>query len=696
MTHEDQKEAHNAQATAQQREQVPRQKVRRRRRRGTERAPGHNRRPRAPLAALALAAAAILASAGAVAVQTVAAVPADAVLHDTTRLYVGSLGTPGLTVVNPTTDTVTGTIALPAVTPSVVASPDGAKLYARTTENGDVYVVDTATGQLVETLVTSAGWLHAPSGIAISRDGALLALPGGQPYGVQPPGDYNCSVWLVETATGVERQLTWPSGAPRSCWAWGAAFSPDGSRLYVSDHAGNRFFEVDATTGALLRTLSEATNPHQIENNPTAVTVSPDGTRVFLSFDNPRSIQLASVVQIASDRANLEVVGRYTSQTVSGALFGVAGLALSPDGARVYGGAGVSQYAAVIDATTTNQASAVPTGAGYQGLSDASITPDGSTVYFSAAALGQGAPLTVYDSATGAVRGTVPLPGVALAGGIAMTPAQAPTAAIEAPAATLGSPVTFDASASTGSGGVAIVSYDWSFGDGTTQTTDTPTVEHTYGETGAFDVQVTVTDELGVSTTVLHDGTQVLRNGGPTATATTTVDVQPAPATEHTVTFDPNGGTGTMDPQTASDPTALTPNAFTRDDFTFDGWNTAADGSGTAYADGEEFAFDADAVLYAQWTESGNGDSDADPGPPPPGGNGEDPEPPSTGANGPTPPPATTGTHQRTGAKGGGWLTTTGSSFSWPVAGAAAVVLIGAGVAGMTLARRKRRGDQTR
>jgi uncharacterized repeat protein (TIGR02543 family) len=69
-----------------------------------------------------------------------------------------------------------------------------------------------------------------------------------------------------------------------------------------------------------------------------------------------------------------------------------------------------------------------------------------------------------------------------------------------------------------------------------------------------------------------------------------------------TVTFDANGGTGTMANQTASVSTPLTANAFTRAGFTFSGWNTAANGSGTAYADGANFPFTANATLYAQWT----------------------------------------------------------------------------------------------
>ena len=70
----------------------------------------------------------------------------------------------------------------------------------------------------------------------------------------------------------------------------------------------------------------------------------------------------------------------------------------------------------------------------------------------------------------------------------------------------------------------------------------------------------------------------------------------------HTVTFNANGGTGSMSPQTASAPTALTLNAFTQSGYTFSGWNTLANGTGTAYTDGATYSFAADITLYAQWT----------------------------------------------------------------------------------------------
>ena len=71
-----------------------------------------------------------------------------------------------------------------------------------------------------------------------------------------------------------------------------------------------------------------------------------------------------------------------------------------------------------------------------------------------------------------------------------------------------------------------------------------------------------------------------------------------------TVTFNANGGTGTMAPQTFATGVAqaLTANAFTKGNYPFNGWNTAADGSGTDYANMQEITISANITLYAQWS----------------------------------------------------------------------------------------------
>ena len=77
---------------------------------------------------------------------------------------------------------------------------------------------------------------------------------------------------------------------------------------------------------------------------------------------------------------------------------------------------------------------------------------------------------------------------------------------------------------------------------------------------------------------------------------------------EYTVTFDSNTGTGTMPDQIVSYnvTTPLNANTFTKTDYVFTGWNTKANGTGTAYAPGASITNLGDIILYAQWIESTN------------------------------------------------------------------------------------------
>ncbi len=93
-----------------------------------------------------------------------------------------------------------------------------------------------------------------------------------------------------------------------------------------------------------------------------------------------------------------------------------------------------------------------------------------------------------------------------------------------------------------------------------------------------------------------------------------------------TISFDANGGSEIMASQSFSFTDlskTLTSNAFTREGHTFTGWNTSADGTGTAYSDGETITDEnwaaGNITLYAQWqintysvTFKSNGGDDVD------------------------------------------------------------------------------------
>lgn len=92
---------------------------------------------------------------------------------------------------------------------------------------------------------------------------------------------------------------------------------------------------------------------------------------------------------------------------------------------------------------------------------------------------------------------------------------------------------------------------------------------------------------------------------GKTYTDTKTEEISIKP---FTVTFDANGGTGSMGSQTFTYGTAqaLSMNQFTRNGYAFNGWNTKKTGGGDAFADGASLVNYAPAsgtsvILYAQW-----------------------------------------------------------------------------------------------
>ncbi len=134
-------------------------------------------------------------------------------------------------------------------------------------------------------------------------------------------------------------------------------------------------------------------------------------------------------------------------------------------------------------------------------------------------------------------------------------------------------------------------------------------------------------------TDVYYAGTQAEWNKitfrtGNTFLYIATIHYGSTPAT-YTVAYDANGGTGTPSTQTKTENVSLTlssikpTKSYTLQynaaggsvtpatktvSCTFRNWNTAQNGSGTAYAPGASYTANADATLYAQWTNPAAGE----------------------------------------------------------------------------------------
>ena len=76
---------------------------------------------------------------------------------------------------------------------------------------------------------------------------------------------------------------------------------------------------------------------------------------------------------------------------------------------------------------------------------------------------------------------------------------------------------------------------------------------------------------------------------------------------QYTITYNSNGGTGSMESTEDAGSITLSANSYTKTDYTFIGWATSqdnADAGTVAYADKAEYTLSEDVTLYAVWAEN--------------------------------------------------------------------------------------------
>jgi uncharacterized repeat protein (TIGR02543 family) len=90
------------------------------------------------------------------------------------------------------------------------------------------------------------------------------------------------------------------------------------------------------------------------------------------------------------------------------------------------------------------------------------------------------------------------------------------------------------------------------------------------------------------------------------------VTTTPLVPTTYTVSYNSNGGSGTLNdfssPYTAGSTVTVLENSFTRAGYIFAGWSTNSGGTGSYYNGGDLFTINANTILYAQWIPIISGD----------------------------------------------------------------------------------------
>lgn len=248
------------------------------------------------------------------------------------------------------------------------------RAFVTQSQQGSIGVIDTDTYQPVKTLTpqpTPTSTSRYPLNLATSADGTTLfavVANGGQ--------QYSLVVYETDAAqddyTLVTDALVFKATMQSTYILLGA--SPDGSKAFVVD-------SVDRTLWMAARNDDGAyvvnPNPVKVGASPTAITVLPDGSKVFVlnkggGMTNTNSI---SVV----DTSNMQVSTVYLPEGT--ATVSLNDMTVSPDGTRIFATDSAFTGIRVMDAATLRFIQTISWTAGVQFPYGIAVLPDGSQIF---------------------------------------------------------------------------------------------------------------------------------------------------------------------------------------------------------------------------------------------------------------------------------------------------------------------------
>ena len=397
-------------------------------------------------------------------------------------VYVGNEAANSVTSINAATNLATSTIASPHPS-SIAITPDGqAAWFTDFTSEGTLTPITLSTDSLGGAIPVGSD----PNEVAITPNGSEAYVTNTGSNTVTP-------INLLTDTPG--------SAVPVGHEPIGVAISPDGTRAYVANYGSSTVTPIN-----LLTNTPGSEIP--VGEKPIGIAITPDGTTAYVANSGSGTV---SPITLATNAAGTPIaVGS-----------GPAVIAITPDGTTAYVTNKRSNSVTPISLATDTAKTDIPVGEAPIGIA---ITPDQATAYVTNSASNTVTPINLASETADAPISVGTRPDA-----LAITPDQAPVASFTANGATAGSPSSFNASASTVAYGT-ITSYAWKFGDGTSATTSTPSVTHTYASAGNYTVMLTETDAAGTSTTQVFTGQTVSRNGGPSAQAAHTLQVATPPA----------------------------------------------------------------------------------------------------------------------------------------------------------------------
>ncbi|MDQ4133997.1 MAG: PQQ-binding-like beta-propeller repeat protein [Actinomycetota bacterium] len=293
---------------------------------------------------------------------------------DGARAYVSNTGSDTVSVLDTATGAVVATIAVGDAPAGAAATADGTRVYVTNTGSGTVSVLDTATNT-VTAIITVGG---APRAVAVTPDGTrAVAVPGPMVADNSPFGSHH-TLSLIDTVANTASPIG--DFATRNV-PWDVDIAPDGSRAYVALGASTPgwfggLFVLDLHSLSLSRLCGIGGEPPSIFtciNDVLQVALSPDGGTAYALRGNFISPLRIEVIDIATDTILATIL--FSHNDFLSVFF--ARLALSSDGTRAYVSSPASDRVFVVDTVAYSVIGRIPVGSGPQGLAvqPARVTP---------------------------------------------------------------------------------------------------------------------------------------------------------------------------------------------------------------------------------------------------------------------------------------------------------------------------------
>jgi YVTN family beta-propeller protein len=221
-------------------------------------------------------------------------------------------------------------------------------------------------------------------GLAIAWAAVAVAAVGATPVTAQPyvyvlgqtdtaPGSTNAGpqyVTVIDTATRTKvTRITAGTGC-MCIGAEGMTLSRDGAFLYVANEVENSVTVISTASNSVVDTMAGVISGTANFRGPIGIEVSPDDTRLYV-LSNGGAVEVFDRV----NRTRVETVPLNVVQT--------RGLAVTPDGARLYVSTYGSQSVKVVDLASSSVIATVPLPGNALPLT-VEVTPDGRLVYVAA------------------------------------------------------------------------------------------------------------------------------------------------------------------------------------------------------------------------------------------------------------------------------------------------------------------------